>query len=92
MRNFPPEVMPPLYTSLGEDIKWALEVEIIEVTKEQNAENKQAFQFEKLMIIASCYEDEEENKDRKRQKLDEDKNWLYFHFEDELIKKVKILI
>lgn len=90
MRNFPPEVMPPLYTSLGEDIKWALEVEIIVMINGQNAENKQAFQFEQLMIIASCYEDEEENKDGKRQKLEEDKNWLYFHFEDELIKKVDI--
>lgn len=27
MRNFPPEVMPPLFNSLQEDIKWALEVE-----------------------------------------------------------------
>ena len=28
MRNFPPEVMPPLFNSLQEDIKWALEVEM----------------------------------------------------------------
>ena len=26
MRNFPPEVIPPLFNSLQEDIKWALEV------------------------------------------------------------------
>lgn len=26
MRNFPPEVIPPLYSSLDEDIKWALKV------------------------------------------------------------------
>lgn len=29
MRNFPPEVMPPLFNSLQEDIKWALEVEMM---------------------------------------------------------------
>ena len=42
MRNFPPEVMPHLFESLEEDLKWALE----------NSDTKEAFRYEYILTIA----------------------------------------
>ena len=82
MRNFPPEVMPHLFESLGEDVKWALE----------NSSTKEAFQYEYLLVIAPCfYEKTEPKRKSKKAKLNAGPDTcLFFHFEDELIKKVSI--
>ncbi|KAK8792656.1 hypothetical protein JH06_4093 [Blastocystis sp. subtype 4] len=83
MRNFPPEVMPHLFESLGEDVKWALE----------NSSTKEAFQYEYLLVIAPCfYEKTEPKRKSKKPKLNAGPDTcLFFHFEDELIKKYAAL-
>lgn len=82
MRNFPPEVMPYLFESLGKDVKWALE----------NSATKDAFQYEYMLVIAPCfYEKTELKRKSKKMKLNTDAGTcLFFHFEDELIKKVPV--
>lgn len=79
MRNFPPEVMPHLFESLEEDLKWALE----------NSDTKEAFRYEYILTIAPCfYEKSEKQKKGKKVKLNESGTCLYFHFEDEIQKRV----
>ena len=80
MRNFPPEVMPNLFDSLGEDIKWALE----------NSDTKDAFKYENMLVVAPCfYEQVETRKKGKKQKMNKEQgNCLFFHFEDEVMQKV----
>ena len=82
MRNFPPEVIPNLFNSLGEDIKWALE----------NSDTKEAFKYDNMLVIAPCfYEEVEIRKKGKKQKLSKEQgNCLFFHFEDEILQKVRI--
>lgn len=40
------------------------------------------------MLISSCFEDEEVDTREKKAKLMKEKEYGYFHFEDELMKKV----
>lgn len=44
------------------------------------------------MLISSCFEDDEVDIQEKKAKLTKEKEYGYFHFEDELMKKVLSLL
>lgn len=80
--NIPPEVIPPMYTMLLEEIKWALE-------------ENEPYKFTHYLIISKTYEEveskldmEEDRPQKKKKKAAGNKPELfYFHPEDEVLQK-----
>lgn len=79
--NMPPEVVPPMYTMLLEEISWAIE-------------DKEPYNFSHYLIVSKTYEevesklDMEESRPQKKKKKSGDKvDRFYFHPEDEVLEK-----
>ncbi|OAX84254.1 hypothetical protein ACJ72_01369 [Emergomyces africanus] len=80
--NIPPEVVPPMYTMLLEEVAWALE-------------ENEPYNFAHYLILSRTYEevksklDEEDDRPQKKKKKGgETKNEIfYFHAEDEVLQK-----
>lgn len=79
--NVPAEVAPPMYTMLLEEIQWALE-------------EKEPYSFTHYLILSKVYTevasalDEEDDRPKKKKKSSsQDVDLLYFHPEDEVLKR-----
>ncbi|KAH0541292.1 Mss4p nuclear export [Glutinoglossum americanum] len=79
--NIPPEVVPPMYTMLLEEIQWALE-------------EKEPYKFSHYLIVSRAYTevvstlDQEDNRPQKKNKSHKgEKELFYFHPEDEILQR-----
>lgn len=79
--NMPPEVVPPMYTMLLEEISWAIK-------------DKEPYNFSHYLIVSKTYEevesklDMEETRPQKKKKKSAGKTErFYFHPEDEVLEK-----
>ena len=79
--NVPAEVVPPMYTMLLEEIKWALE-------------EKEPYQFSHYLILSKTYTEvasalgDEDDRPKKRKKAaGNGLETLYFHAEDEVLQR-----
>jgi protein BCP1 len=83
--NVPPEVIPPMYTMLMEEVEWA------------NQDNE-PYTFSHYLILSKTYKevesklDEEESRSTKKQKKDKgaSDNTFYFHPEDEVFQRYAV--
>ncbi|OCK94593.1 uncharacterized protein K441DRAFT_659961 [Cenococcum geophilum 1.58] len=78
--NMPPEIVPPMYKMLLEEISWALE-------------EKEPYQFSHYLILSKTYTevesklDQEESRPQKKKKKDAQTETFFFHPEDEVLHK-----
>lgn len=78
--NVPSEVVPPMYTMLLEEIKWALE-------------EREPYQFSHYLILSKTYTevasalDEEDDRPKKKKKGTQTSEIMYFHPEDEVLQR-----
>jgi protein BCP1 len=80
--NMPPEVIPPMYTMLQEEIAWAIE-------------DKEPYNFTHYLLVSKTYEeiesklDMEESRPQKKKKkaAGEKSERFFFHPEDEVLER-----
>ncbi|KAL5363404.1 p21-C-terminal region-binding protein-domain-containing protein [Aspergillus floccosus] len=78
--NMPPQVIPPMYTMLLEEITWAIE-------------DKEPYNFSHYLILSKTYEevesklDMEEARPQKKKKKSGESERFFFHAEDEVLER-----
>ncbi|KAL4889579.1 p21-C-terminal region-binding protein-domain-containing protein [Aspergillus ambiguus] len=78
--NMPPQVIPPMYTMLLEEIAWAIE-------------DKEPYNFSHYLILSKTYEevesklDMEETRPQKKKKKSGETERFFFHVEDEVLER-----
>ncbi|KAK8803291.1 hypothetical protein WA158_000985 [Blastocystis sp. Blastoise] len=83
MINFPPQLIPNMFSSIHEDIKWA--------TTDKDVQNKELFKFKTIIVISPCYKPANEKKNKKQKNQTENQKTLFSHFEDEAIQNHAIM-
>ena len=79
--NMPPEIVPPMYTMLLEEIDWAVE-------------EKEPYKFTHYLVLSKVYSEveskvdqEDDRPSKKKKKANSSEEILYFHPEDEVLHK-----
>ncbi|MFQ6659990.1 hypothetical protein Gotur_034871, partial [Gossypium turneri] len=81
--NLPPELLPPLYDALFDEISWATEDEPTE-------ELRNSFRFKFYVVVSKFYKHKNANQ-KGSSSTDKDEAFAYIKPEDEILHKVLIL-